>query len=483
MARRTPTAALLATALTCVALASVPTAAHAEPLTCQGRAVTVDGSTGTSGDDVMVVTVQGSASSGAGDDVVCIRVASSSEPYVLTLDAGPGDDTVVNESTDGNVRITTILGAGADTYAGNATGETVVGGERAWERDGDTTDVEADTVDTGAGDDAVYSGSVTAGARNRDRISLGDGADRLAWAGEQDGPAVDLGAGAGSIALHRGLAARDLVIDAGARTVRADGRPALQWTGDVAAWTLQLDSLHTTFTGTDADELVTVSGPLPAPTSGTVVPPLDAAQTRTVDLRGGDDHLILLDMVSGDLTGGDGDDRIQMGPCLEADVRVGVSYSCLTAYTPRTERTGALDAWGDASVAGGTVALTGTDGDDRLDASGTLVRVRGLGGDDLISASGPRGGTGVRWPVVLRGGAGHDTVSGSFTDDRIVGGPGRDRIDGASGSDALLGDGGRDRIDGGRGADRIVGGAGRDRVAGGQGTDRCTAEVRRSCER
>lgn len=484
MARaRTTIIAAVTPGLLCVALASTSSPAHSEPLTCGGRAVTVAGSVGTAGDDVMVVTGQGSASSGSGSDLVCIRVASSGEPYLLALDAGPGDDTVVNESADGAVRVSTVLGAGADTYTGNATGEVVIGGEHGWNRDGDTSDIEVDTMDTGAGDDTVFSGSVNPGERNRDRITLGDGADRLGWAGEQEGPAVDFGTGTGALALHKGLGATDLAIDAGARTVTADGRPALRWTGDVTAWTLQLDSLHTTFTGTAADELVTVSGPLLDLAPSTVVPPLDPAQTRTIDMGGGDDQLIFLDMVSGDLTGGDGDDRLQMGPCIEADVRVGASYSCVTAYTPRAERTGVMDAWEQTSVAGGTVRLTGTDGVDRLGASGALVRVSGRGGDDLVSASGPHGGTGSRWVVVLRGGAGDDTVTGSFNDDRITGGAGRDRIAGTSGSDVLLGGDGRDRIEGGRGSDRIVGGAGRDRAWGGQGGDRCSAEVRRSCER
>ena len=46
---------MLSTALLATGMALNAATAHAEPLTCQGQAVTVDGDTGTEGDDVMLV--------------------------------------------------------------------------------------------------------------------------------------------------------------------------------------------------------------------------------------------------------------------------------------------------------------------------------------------------------------------------------------------------------------------------------------------
>ena len=65
-------------------------AAHADGLTCQGRAVTVTGDSGTPGDDVMVVGPgQRSVETGAGNDLVCIRLGDDVRRY-LFLDTGAG---------------------------------------------------------------------------------------------------------------------------------------------------------------------------------------------------------------------------------------------------------------------------------------------------------------------------------------------------------------------------------------------------------
>src|SRR5688500_14761555 len=82
-----------------LALALVPgVPAHADPPTCQGRATTVAGDAGTDGDDVMVVGPgQRSVSTGAGNDLVCVRLGDDTRRSFY-LDAGPGDDVVHNET-------------------------------------------------------------------------------------------------------------------------------------------------------------------------------------------------------------------------------------------------------------------------------------------------------------------------------------------------------------------------------------------------
>lgn len=477
-------AAVLASALA-VPLTLLPAIpSHAEPLTCEGRAVTVAGDVGTAGDDVMVVgsTATGVASSGAGNDLVCIRVTSSREPLTFGIDAGPGDDRLVNESTDDNTRVTVVLGSGADTYLGsNVTGELVVGGATGWSRAGDTSDVETDVIDTGGGNDVVYSGSVNPGVRNPDRITLGDGDDGLHWAGDQSGPAVDFGAGRGFMALYPGWYGTDLSVDAGARTATVDGRRVLAWTGDVTSYSLRIDSLRTTFTGTDADESLLYAVAHPGTPGAAILP--DPARRLDADMAAGDDSITEWEFVGGSLVGGPGDDSLRAGRCLEADVRLGETFTCLAAYSPRVVYTPTLDAWEEIQVPGGLVSVVGTPGPDRVIAAGSRVRVLGGGGDDWLAASGSRSQERRPWMVILDGGPGDDTVSGGYGHDKLIGGSGKDRLAGSSGDDLLLGGGGADRLWAGIGRDEVRGGQGRDRANGEAGRDRCVAEVRRSCER
>jgi Ca2+-binding RTX toxin-like protein len=83
--------------------------------------------------------------------------------------------------------------------------------------------------------------------------------------------------------------------------------------------------------------------------------------------------------------------------------------------------------------------------------------------------------------IVVRGGAGADTLAsvvahvsffGGGGLDRLLGGPRADALQGRRGADFIRGRGGPDRIDGGRGDDLIVGGPGADRASGGAGDDR-----------
>ena len=114
---RTTTAAALSTALLAAGLSLVTaTSVQAVPTTCQGKPVTVVGN-GTEGDDVFVVdAVPGvmSYDGKGGNDLICIRSGLQDQIYSITVHAGPGDDTVVNEVTDDDVWVITVLGAGAD---------------------------------------------------------------------------------------------------------------------------------------------------------------------------------------------------------------------------------------------------------------------------------------------------------------------------------------------------------------------------------
>ncbi len=65
--------------------------------------------------------------------------------------------------------------------------------------------------------------------------------------------------------------------------------------------------------------------------------------------------------------------------------------------------------------------------------------------------------------VVLRGGAGADSLTGGGLADSLVGGDGADTLGGGAGDDTIIGGNGDDSITGGTGADSLTGGAGADR--------------------
>jgi len=88
--------------------------------------------------------------------------------------------------------------------------------------------------------------------------------------------------------------------------------------------------------------------------------------------------------------------------------------------------------------------------------------INGAGGNDSVIIA--PGLTAAFKPkkVVIRGGAGDDTIFGGDLYERIYGEAGNDTIDGRSG---------RDRIDGGDGNDTITGGPAMDTLIGGPGDD------------
>jgi hypothetical protein len=74
-------------------------------------------------------------------------------------------------------------------------------------------------------------------------------------------------------------------------------------------------------------------------------------------------------------------------------------------------------------------------------------------------------------PVTLRGGPGHDRLSGGGGDDKLVGGPGKDVLRGRAGDDSLFGGPGADRLIAGSGDDLLNGGSSLDVLLGGPGTN------------
>lgn len=116
----------------------------------------------------------------------------------------------------------------------------------------------------------------------------------------------------------------------------------------------------------------------------------------------------------------------------------------------------------------GALLATGGTGNDTLfgsaafatpDTSATLM---GGEGDDLLSLS--RSG-------LLNGGAGDDTLRGSWNNDTLLGGAGNDSLMGSRGEDFITGGTGNDVLNGNRGNDTLVGDSGDDSLLGGSGAD------------
>jgi Ca2+-binding RTX toxin-like protein len=175
------------------------------------------------------------------------------------------------------------------------------------------------------------------------------------------------------------------------------------------------------------------------------------------------------------------------------------SLALAAVATLATGLTGALPA--DASpapaavtVSGGTLSITGTNGDDSItvdfgnpdsvgvDLDGTRqdvarrtftsisVSLRS-GADRFTAVSG--GSALTDEPLVVGGSAGRDTILGGAGNDALFGADGDDNLRGGAGTDVLIGDRGADFVDGGVGTDTEVLGSGDDVAAWvpGEGND------------
>lgn len=114
--------------------------------------------------------------------------------------------------------------------------------------------------------------------------------------------------------------------------------------------------------------------------------------------------------------------------------------------------------------------LTGTTGNNRLDASGFAgsVTLKGLAGNDTLLGSPSND--------LLVGGDGDDSLNGNGGNDTLTGGKGKDSLNGGEGNDAIRGDDGNDSLVGGTGNDTLLGGIGNDTLRGGAGNDVCLGE-------
>lgn len=485
------------------ALVAAPGAASAAPVTCLGKPVTIVATTsvtkGTEGDDVVAMEPGewNNFDAKGGNDTICLAAGKPDvndrdpRPPSGILDAGVGDDMVVNLTPAGTTGIftTVVLGLGNDSFQGADVGETVYAEDPVadfadpYALDPAFTAPQTDTV-TGAA--TVFSAAPVDGA-NQDSVTFSAGASaRLVFEGPQAPAGVlDFSAAASGLLEMRGprrLSSGEVYVDSAARNLSAGGASLVSWIGNV-------DSFHfgtphrgssdpiISFAGTDADEaFVVTDGPV-----GDVV------------LGGGDDHLhvegLNSDFIPRSADGGPGEDTAALDTtCHHMVVRLEGTATCDGAAGSIA---GFEDVIAGASWDDGSLRLVGTNHSERLVASAQQVSVRGRAGADEI-------GVDESYRAWVSGGPGRDRLWVSGDDVVVRGQRGNDRI-------ILQGSGGlspvgrhprwRQHAAGGRGRDlligtidarpdRLLGGRGRDRANGRKGDrDLCRAEMTKRCER
>lgn len=459
------TTTLTAAGLLGLALLAPAYSASAAGETCRGEAATIVGTgptvTGTEGRDVIVTGSAGQVAALGGDDLVC--VTDGRNINLVTVDAGPGNDTVDTTAAPRGFYVTTDLGLGDDTFVGGAAADTVTTGPEA----SDAVDDDRDVVHTGDGDDRVATGA-SYYETNPDVIDAGAGADRVelfTWQTAPDG-LVTGGAGLDTLETTRSIAYFEMYVDMAAGTI--DGISPKEFQGSLEARFSSFEALElgvydeeVYYRGTAGDDVLELQELRPGCCEGRH--PLLRAETF-----GGDDQL----RVRGELASASEVDLGQGHDELVAAVNhgvLGVDLEQGTLWSGNGERADAVGI-DDAVLMGPRVIAVGNDRDNRLVANACRAALRGgRGADYLTHVSGD-----PWWEEYEFDCAG-----------RVVayGGPGKDRIRGSQGKDRLDGQGGHDVLEGRGGNDVLLGGRGRDKADGGKGRDRCAAERERRCER
>ncbi len=506
----------LAGSLVCAAMVVPSPAAFAAADTCLGKPVTIVATdsvtTGTEGDDVVSMTPHGWThfEAGGGNDTICLAVGgpngsqSPNSPPTTVLDAGAGDDVVVNLTPSGSDgRAETRLGSGNDTYTGANLNEVVWADQYFDQYSNNTPGEVSDSTFSGSQRDnisrvlEVYSFAPSDGP-NQDQISFGSRGAQVFLDGPM-GPQGSLkfpakpGGDDNDLTVVDPDAFRvsgpgDVKVDNVNRRVTVAGVPVLTWSGEVASFTLgrelnpprpsKVGQRPISFSGSAADEYVYVA----------FLPVGDVSLGRGDDAldtnRGGD-------VVPRSLDGGPGDDQVDLFmKCGAMVLRLEHAVTC-------DGRSGTVAGFESTIVSllprgSSKLTLIGTRAKDYLNAYAGRVIVRGRGGSDDIEinaltarAFGAAGRDRIRAygrNVLLRGGSGPDRIDlshppyddlpgfGKKTQQQVaLGGPGNDILIGNNFGDVR---------------DRLIGGPGRDTAHGKAGKrDYCFAEVTTGCER
>ncbi len=488
MRRTTPLTAAALLGLTVLAPTSLP--AHAAGETCRGEAATLVGTgpslTGTEGRDVIVTARAGVVDSLGGDDLICVTNGVTSS-NLLSIRAGSGADVVDTTALAPGFYVTTVLGAGADTFAGGRSDDSVYAGEQTTGSGGVVlgADTETDTIDTGEDGDYVATGST--GAVNHDVVRLGPGDDGMSIASPQVAADADLDAGDGRDTFYLDVGETDISLDMAGGTFTTPTGTAKA--GSFESVSLSVGSAEVTYRGTAGNDTVTIR-----PTG---TPTLDLATAA-----GQDQILVEPASIASDsrIDGGEGrNELVAANP--SGTMAIDLEQDQLLIDGRAIAATGLQDAF----LLAPEVTMVGDDGGNNLTFVGCRADLTGGAGRDRLrnafdyyfetytydckartTMSGESGAdtlTGGQARDRMSGGSGNDEIEGRGGNDRIRAGIGRDTVDGGEGGDDVRGEAGRDRLDGKAGADILVGGPGPDVADGAAGRDRCVAERERRCER
>jgi Ca2+-binding RTX toxin-like protein len=313
---------------------------------------------------------------GDGDDLVQILPLDELFAAALQVNGGSGNDILDASTTDRSV-----------TLAGEEGTDSILGGRASDRLDGGA---DADTVKGGPADDTIHGDAgddVLRGQAGRDQIFGDDGDDRAFGGSGSD----MLNGGEGNDRLF-GQGGTNDSLTGGVGNDMLNGGAGRDWVVAIADEDFVLNDFQVEGNGTDA----------------------------------------LVSIERADITGGDGDNRI------------------------------------DATQFSGKTILSGAGGDDTLIGSDQNDTINGGDGNDVIA--------GNRGRDQLFGDAGNDTINGGFGRDTIRGGAGNDGLEGSRGNDKISGNAGDDTILGGENNDSLFGGGGDDIVIGGSGSDKLSGQ-------
>jgi Ca2+-binding RTX toxin-like protein len=445
----------LAGLLAVAAVVVLPASSQAAVVTCQGKDATIVGptgpynaTTGTEGDDVIVAPLAagaGSVQALGGNDTICLVGGNPSDaPSTLgyiPVNAGDGDDSVLNQNLSQRLNPHVTLGAGADHYVGNEFGEYVYAGGTG------VVDTDVDVIETLGGDDNISSGGAPPGTENHDLIFTGAGTDHVDYSNLSGGH-LDNGTGADWLSLGSDNPGA-MTIDNTRRRLSVGDRTLLTWTNVDTFLRFSHSEDAFSFVGTSADEILVIRYFYGATRGG-----------GSILTGGGNDTVYVENYLPRKLDLGAGKDALNYK----------MNKSCGVASI-------VLDASADCTTLDDQHVVTRLAGIERLDArTQHRLNVRGTSHRDVITARSPV----VR--VHVEAGADQVHVERSH-DSEVWGGHGNDQLKGTARKGIVLrGSRGDDVLSGGNRPDRLYGGSGRDVASGLGGKDFCVAEVRQGCE-
>ena len=414
------TISLTAVALLGAALLAPVGTATAAGETCQGQAATIVGTpggqiTGTEGADVIVTNDATRVDALGGDDLVCAT----------------GERSGYDSATGTFTFVTTILGAGADTFIpSERSGSTIYAGTV------DGTDTEADVIRLSWTAGLVISGMP--GQPNADIIDLGGSGD-VRWSGIQTATGAvsaainSIGTGDLSVRSVNG----DVTMDASGTVTGAD--TALTWTGRFArlGFTTSAKYGRFTFRGTDSIEHIKVNAP--------------TTYNRDIALGSGND-LYESNSLGGKATrikGDIGRNTLLLDLKSHDRVRADLSRSRVTATKAGVTDSIRVSDFNGLTVAAKRAVVIGTDRTDYIRVAACRTTIKGKkGGDEIYvddklksypadSLTPPRCSD---YEATIDGGPGNDYITGNYGDDRLIGGPGNDSVRGQKGRDVCQGE-------------------------------------------